>query len=218
MRAVAAFLALMTLTLPLPSHAELRGRVSVIDGDSLSMAGRQIRLYGIDAPESVQNCVTGGKRWPCGARAKRALARRVAGRTIGCEPKLRDRHGRIVAVCRLGSEDLGSWLVVNGWALAYRRYSRAYVDQERTARAERRGMWSGDFVAPWEWRRTQRSAARDTASRCRIKGNVGRNGARIYHVPGGRNYKRTRINPSRGERWFCSEAAARAAGWRKARR
>ncbi|MCR9108658.1 thermonuclease family protein [Marivita sp. XM-24bin2] len=53
---------------------------------------------------------------------------------------------------------------------------------------------------------------------CKIKGNISLNsGERIYHVPGQEHYGKTRISVSKGERWFCSEAEARAAGWRKAR-
>ena len=107
-----------------------------------------------------------------------------------------------------------------GLALAYRRYSTAYAGQERSAKAARRGLWRGDFVAPWDWRRGKRLAAAPTArtGACRIKGNISRSGKRIYHVPGGQYYDRTRIDTSRGERWFCSEAEARAAGWRRAKR
>ena len=99
-----------------------------------------------------------------------------------------------MAVCRAGREDLGAWMVANGWALAYRQHSKAYVGEERAARKGRRGIWRGRFVAPWEWRRTQRKAAAGKrAAGCRIKGNIGAGGARIYHVPGGRSYERTRI-------------------------
>ena len=218
MRALAVSLALVTGALPWPAEAQFEGRVSVIDGDSLEMAGLQIRLHGIDALESEQDCVAGGRRWRCGERATRALARRIGRRTVACEARDRDRYGRIVAVCRAGRRDLGAWMVANGWALAYRRHSRVYVDEERAARKARRGMWRGEFVAPEDWRQANRRAADKRSARCRIKGNISRSGARVYHLPGGRSYERTRINPSRGERWFCTESEARAAGWRRARR
>jgi hypothetical protein len=52
---------------------------------------------------------------------------------------------------------------------------------------------------------------------CEVKGNISINtGERIYHVPGQEFYSPTRISWLKGERWFCSEEAARAAGWRKA--
>lgn len=218
-RTLSVCLALAAAVFASPGFAQFTGRVSVIDGDSLGMSGVQVRMFGIDAPESAQTCRAGGSRWRCGAQASRALSRRIAGRAVACVPKDRDRHGRIVAVCRAGREDLGAWMVANGWALAYRQHSKAYVDEERAARKGRRGLWRGRFVAPWEWRRAQRKAAAGKrAAGCRIKGNIGAGGARIYHVPGGRSYERTRINTARGERWFCSESEAHRAGWRKARR
>ena len=207
----------------------LSGRVRVVDGDSLALAGERIRLHGIDAPESAQTCHAGGSRWRCGERATRGLRERIGGRTVTCEERDVDRYGRIVAVCRAGGEDLNAWMVERGFALAYRRYSRAYVDEEGTARAARHGLWRGDFVAPWDWRQGERLAGTATRSvqdsgsnggsgDCRIKGNVSRSGERIYHVPGAQHYERTRISPGKGERWFCSEREARAAGWRKAKR
>ena len=64
-----------------------------------------------------------------------------------------DRYGRMVATCTAGGDDLGAWLVENGWALAYRRYSLDYVDEEQRAQAGGLGMWRGAFVAPWDWRK-----------------------------------------------------------------
>ena len=84
----------------------------------------------------------------------------------------------------------------------------------------RRGVWRGEFVEPSRWRRGERldAAAASGPGDCRIKGNISRKGTRIYHVPGGAFYARTRIDTSKGERWFCTEAQARAAGWRRAKR
>ena len=208
--------------------ADVSGRARVIDGDTIEVGGARVRLHGVDAPESAQTCRAGGERWPCGRRATRALAVRVDGRTVVCEQRDRDRYGRIVAVCRQAGRDVNAWLVAEGWALAYRRYSSAYVDEESAARTARKGVWRGDLVAPWDWRRGERlqgavrgerQSTGDAPRRCNIKGNVSYNrGRRIYHMPGDRDYARTRISRSRGERWFCSEAEARAAGWRRAGR
>ena len=220
LRPTAALITLLVAaTLPCLVHAEFSGRASVIDGDSIQVAGREVRLHGIDAPEFMQTCVASGKIWPCGKRAARAFARRISGRRVACTPKDRDHYGRIVARCRQGGEDLNAWLVAEGWALAYRRHSRAYVDEETAARAARRGIWRGDFVPPWEWRRKQSpKATGEKRAECRIKGNISKKGKRIYHVPGGNYYARTRIDVEMGERWFCSEAQARAAGWRRSRK
>ena len=144
---------------------------------------------------------------------------RSARRPVACEDLGRDRYKRIIARCTVAGEDLEEWMVANGWALAYRRYSLDYVDQEAEAQAARRGIWAGEFVKPWEWRRGKRIAANDNAvGQCRIKGNISRSGERIYHIPGGQYYDRTKINPSKSERWFCSEAEAIAAGWRRSKR
>lgn len=61
------------------------------------------------------------------------------------------------------------------------------------------------------------SASAEESRACNIKGNVSTRGERIYHVPGQRYYYETRISASHGERWFCSEEEARAAGWRRSR-
>ena len=128
--------------------AEPSGRARVIDGDTIEVAGGRVRLHGVDAPESEQSCRAGGGRWPCGQRATQALSGQIDGRTVACEHRDQDRYGRIVAVCRRGGRDVNGWLVGEGWALAYRRYSRAYVDEESAARAARKGVWRGEFVAP----------------------------------------------------------------------
>ena len=205
------------------SRSALSGSARIVDGDTLDVAGARVRLRGIDAPESAQRCRASGRSWPCGREAARALASRIGNRTVACEERDRDRYGRVVAVCAVTGLDLNEWMVSQGWAFAYRRYSRDYVAAEARARAARRGIWRGEVVAPWEWRRGRRLSgtaptARRDGGRCRIKGNIGRDGRRVYHVPGGQYYDRTRIDVSRGERWFCSERAARAAGWRRSRR
>lgn len=203
------------------SGATVSGPARVVDGDTLEVRGTRIRLHGIDAPESEQRCRTGGRRWPCGGEATRALARRIGGRPVACEERDRDRYGRVVAVCRVGAADVNAWMAAEGWAFAYRKYSRRYVAEEAAAKAARRGIWRGEVVAPWDWRKGKRLAAAAPASstgECRIKGNISRSGKRIYHVPGAQHYERTRINTSKGERWFCTEAEARAAGWRRAKR
>lgn len=133
-----------------------------------------------------------------------------------------DRYGRIVATCfdNYGF-DINRNMVYTGWALAYRKYSTRYVGVEEKAKAAARGLWRGAFVPPWKWRRGERlSSTRSSdepSGACRIKGNISRSDEHIYHVPGGHSYARTRIDESKGERWFCSEAEARAAGWRRAR-
>jgi len=125
--------------------AILTGRASVIDGDTLEIKGRRIRLHGIDAPESGQTCYRNGRAWDCGHAASQALKRFIDGRTVTCTELDVDRFGRSVARCTVGGEDINAWLVRNGWAVAYRRFSEVYVREEAEARAARRGIWDSRF-------------------------------------------------------------------------
>ena len=207
------------------SNSALVGRASVIDGDTLEIHGQRVRLIGIDAPESDQACLNAtGQSWRCGQRAALALADRIDAATVTCEGNERDRYGRLLAVCKARGEDLGAWIVKEGLALAYRRYSTTYIGQEDAARTARRGMWAGTFVPPWDWRaqgqgqQAPAPAQALQAGSCVIKGNISSSGERIYHLPGGKWYDETKISESKGERWFCSEAEAQAAGWRRSKR
>lgn len=218
----------LLLAVPFPAQAEtVSGKARVIDGDTLAVAGVRVRFDAIDAPESRQSCTRSGSSWPCGMAATRAMKALVGPHPVRCEITGRGRRGRAIGACFAAGQDLQQQLVRQGLALAYRRYSTRYVPDEDAAREERIGLWSGSFVEPWRWRK-QRRGERHTVRRraapapsksasCRIKGNISEHG-RIYHVPGGKYYARTRIDEARGERWFCSEAEARAAGWRRSRK
>jgi endonuclease YncB( thermonuclease family) len=134
------------------------GVASVIDGDTIEIHGQRIRLFGIDAPESSQLCLRPtGERWRCGQQSSFALADRIGRATVRCEPRDMDRYGRVVAVCSANNEDLNRWMVLNGWAVAFRRYSLDYVTDEDAARRSRIAIWSGDFNMPWDWRAQRRN-------------------------------------------------------------
>jgi endonuclease YncB( thermonuclease family) len=203
----------------------IAGRAEIIDGDSFEIGDTGVRLFGVDAPEGRQSCTRDGRAWACGNEAARKLRNLVGGRTVTCTKRDVDNYGRIVAVCRSGAADLGAEMVRSGFATAYRRYSNDYVDEENDARAARRGIWAGEFTPPEDYRRNDREAVpaqRTTpppAPRdgCYIKGNINGAGERIYHVPGSSSYEETVVDESKGERWFCTEAEARAAGWRAPR-
>ena len=143
---------------PAASGPSLVGRASVIDGDTIEIHGQRIRLHGIDAPESAQTCQDeNGRDYRCGQRAALALKDKIGQqRTVSCEKRGLDRYRRIIAVCRAGEEDLNGWLVFEGWAVAYRRYSTDYVSAENAARSDERGIWVGTFTPPKEWRRSRR--------------------------------------------------------------
>ena len=199
------------------------------DGDSLTIRGERLRLFGIDAPEFDQTCSRGGAQWACGQEAANQLAKLVTGKEVRCVPTGRDGFGRTVARCTVGSVDVNRVMVAMGFAVAFRKYSTEYVSAEESARSDRRGMWTGTFAMPSEVRGTMsgptkqvrpianRSRTRPAArqayapSTCAIKGNRSRRGDWIYHVPGMPYYEQTQA-----EEVFCTEADARAAGYRRA--
>jgi endonuclease YncB( thermonuclease family) len=135
---------------------EVRGHAAVIDGDTLHVAGQRIRLDGLDAPEARQVCERGGADWACGAEATRALRAFLEWRSVRCAGSEVDRYGRLIARCWAGEEEIGAWLVRQGHAVAYRRFSWRYVPQELLARWEGRGIWAGHFDEPEAWRRSNR--------------------------------------------------------------
>ncbi len=210
--------ALVLLFLCSPVWAGFGGVISVIDGDTLDVGGKRVRLHGIDAVESDQTCENAqGVAWACGAAVSREVRARYQGQQAVCEAVTVDAYGRIVAVCRVGGQDIGRQLVSDGLALAYRKYSRMYVEEEEHAARARRGLHAGRMMRPGQFRLERISGRVPEDKHCRIKGNISDRGARIYHLPGQRFYRKTGISRDKGERWFCTERAARAAGWRKSR-
>ena len=144
----------------------------------------------------------------------------ASSKIVKCEVMDTDRYGRVVGRCIAEGQDIGQALVSLGLALAYRKFSKDYIDVETSAKSSQLGMWSGQFVPPWDWRRGMRlgfASANDNEV-CEIKGNISRTGERIYHVPNGFHYAKTSISPEKGERYFCSEDEAKAAGWRKSKK
>lgn len=192
-RRTRAFLAVALLSAPGAAFAagpeSFTGPVRVIDGDSLVIAVQgapradveqvRVRLHGIDAPESVQQCEDArGRRYACGEAATGALraligldlyseaAWKVAVESgdlqfaglpeVTCEGSERDRYGRFIGTCFAYENELNGYLVAEGLAVAYREYSEDYVGLEAEAKAAGRGLWAGRFVMPWNWRRGQR--------------------------------------------------------------
>lgn len=136
----------------------IQGVASVIDGDTIAIHGNRIRIHGIDAPESDQICRTrAGQRWRCGQQAANALADRIGRSSIRCVGQSYDRYRRLIAVCYRGSEDIAGWMVTQGWAVAFRRFSLDYVPHEQAAMRARRGLWAGTFDMPWDWRAGNRT-------------------------------------------------------------
>lgn len=207
-----------------PPPPVIVGVARVTDGDTLVIGSAIVRLEGIDAPEADQTCrlrllglpVPG--TWRCGLEATRHLERLVRDRSVHCESRGTDAYGRMLGACVTEGLDINADMVRNGLAWAFVKYSQRYVEVEADARAAKRGIWQGEAVPAWQWRAERWRAAEgekrtDGRPACIIKGNITRRG-NIYHMPWERWYDKTRIEPAKGERWFCSEAEAVAAGWR----
>ena len=228
-------LALIPLAGASAAAASLSGIGRSIDGDSLKVGQQEVRLFGIDAPELTQTCTRGGKPWACGSASADQLSKLVTGKQVKCEPVGTDKYGRILARCSAGNTDINRIMVATGYALAYRRYSMDFNSAEESARLAKRGIWSSTFDLPSEVRhpgddykiegpvdeqqsRRERPVATNLGSKpqpsgnCRIKGNRSRNGEGIYHLPGMPYYSQTVA-----EQIFCTEAEARAAGYRRSR-
>jgi endonuclease YncB( thermonuclease family) len=223
------------------SHAEqIQAVPQIVDADTVYAGPTKIRLGGIDAPEMDQVCIdASGKNWNCGIDAKEKLQGFARDRSWTCDLTGIDVYRRHLGSCTVGGEDVSRWLVRNGWALAFRRYSTAYVADEDYAREQKRGLWSGAFIAPWEWRHrstatvvlgavavpiqaqsrllSPAAVAQPPAPNCVIKGNLKSAQQCIYHMPGGRFYDRLDMQRSSTRRWFCTEAEAEAAGCSKSK-
>ena len=159
--------ALLAICMPASAQAEspLVGRATVVDGDTIEIRGERIRFNGIDAPESAQLCNNSeGQQYRCGKISAQVLDELLAGsRPTRCEYVERDRYGRFVGDCyRNDGRSVAELLVLSGWALDWPQYSKGeYADEQTRAKSKRRGMWSGTFTLPWEWRagrRARRSA------------------------------------------------------------
>ena len=227
-----AFLAGVTA----PAQANiLSGPATVIDGDTIDMTGTRIRIIGIDAPESAQQCTRAGQPWACGKDATATLHAIVAGAPLHCTAVGSDVYGRTLATCRTAVFDVGREMVRRGMALPADDAPPEYAEAQDIARRLSSGLGGSEFEKPAAWRAANprlappppraaaiaraaqpRAAAREPryteVRNCAIKGNHSPRGEWIYHLPGQRYYDATRP-----EAMFCSESEAIAAGFRRAK-
>ena len=131
-----------------PFPPTVTGQAKAIDGDSLWVGGAEVRLKGIDAPESKQTCKRQGATWNCGEDARTALVRLIGGGTVTCTISERDVYGRMLGRCSAGLSDLNALMVSSGMAVAY----GDYWSEQSGARSAQRGIWAGEFVEPRNWR------------------------------------------------------------------
>ena len=134
----------------------LVGRPRVIDGDSLDLAGENVRLAGLDAPERAQQCTDArGDPYGCGAAATDYLTFLIDGGEVTCRGRGRDRYRRLIGTCRANGVDLSVEMIRRGWAVAYLGDLDAV---ESEARERGVGLWAGTFDRPADWRRARRTA------------------------------------------------------------
>ena len=133
---------------------EILGVPSITDGDTIKILNKRIRLHGIDTPEKKQICFKNSKKYNCGKKATDALTKKIDRKRVICkvQDKL-DRFKRYIGVCFVGEINLNKWMVRNGYAVAYRRYSKEYVKDEDYAKKNKLGLWSGKFMHPEKWRK-----------------------------------------------------------------
>ena len=140
----------------------ISGKALVIDGDTIKINSKKVRLFGIDAPEKKQKCkklflsiyiLSFDKSYDCGILSTNKLKNKIKDNIIICKTKGKDRYKRIIAECFKDKTNLNSWLVRNGYAVAYLKYSKKYLAAQNLAKKENRGIWRGKFEMPWDWRK-----------------------------------------------------------------
>ena len=127
--------------------------VTVTDGDTIRMGEERIRFSGIDAPELKQMCIYQGIDSQCGEFSKTLLIQKIANQEVTCIREGKDQYGRTLAECFVGEESLSSYLVREGYAFAYRQYSKKFIQDEEYAQSRQNGMWAMEFEFPWDFRR-----------------------------------------------------------------
>ena len=140
----------------------ISGIAKVTDGDTIRIEGKKIRFFGIDAPEKKQQCkkpwltisfISFNKNYPCGQISTDKLKKKINNKLLICKWSNKDRYKRYIAECFQDKTNVNAWMVRNGYAVAYRKYSKKFVSQEILAKREKLGLWSGTFMMPWDYRK-----------------------------------------------------------------
>jgi micrococcal nuclease len=189
----------------------------VVDGDTIELEnGSRLRYIGIDTPETVD------PKSPVQCFGRESSAKNkelVEGKKVRLELDVsnEDRYGRLLRYVYVGDTFVNEYLVREGFAKASSyppdvKYQDKLRTAEASARASNKGLWSSCTVAGSTSQNYNVSGS--LGGDCKIKGNISSSGEKIYHLPSGNFYSKTVIDESKGERWFCSESEAQAAGWR----
>ena len=138
------------------SQKLITGIAKVIDGDTIHIGNNKIRLHGIDAPEQKQTCTIEGNEWNCGLDAMIFLSNLINKKSVSCKINDIDRYKRFVAICFIDNININQLMIISGWAIAYRYYSKDFIKDEEIAKKNKLGIWRGDFEEPYIYRKNNK--------------------------------------------------------------
>ena len=140
----------------LQSKESIIGTAKVIDGDTIHIQKNKIRLHGIDSPEQKQKCTINKKKWNCGKKATEFLKNLIKNKLVKCKIKDIDKYNRFIAICFVEEININKTIVRSGWGIAYRYYSKDYVNEELIAKENKLGIWKGQFEEPYLFRKNNK--------------------------------------------------------------
>ena len=156
-------ISILSLVFALTTIQTKAQEVKVVDGDTIHLDGVKIRFSGIDTPESYyrgkrQQCTYEKVKVYCGYWAKIILIEKIADHKVTCiKEKKPDQYNRILAECFVNNESLSKYLVRSGFAFAYRKYSKKFIEDEEYAKANKLGLWQTEFQFPWDFRKSKKN-------------------------------------------------------------
>lgn len=146
---------LLLLNLSNADEVEITGKARIVDGDTIKIENYKIRFFGIDAPEIKQTCLFNNIKWRCGKESKKFLINIIDGQRVRCVILGKDKYKRFLCECFIKEQNINKLMVKQGWAVAYRNYSKKYVSDELYAKNKKKGIWQGIFENPWDYRKNQ---------------------------------------------------------------
>src|SRR5690606_3633650 len=219
---------------------------SVVDGDTIKVyingKVESVRFLLVDTPET--NHPRLGKQ-PFGEEAKEFTRQMLEGKTVQLEKDVsdRDKYGRLLYYVYIDGKSVQEELLKNGLArVAYvyapnTKYVDRYYEIQKEAQQKGIGIWSIENYTQEDGfhkevvegetssnsnenqkRNESNQSTSGSSGDCNIKGNISSSGEKIYHMPGQQFYERTKIDPSKGEQYFCSREEAEQAGFRPSQR
>ena len=144
------------LSTSVQSQKLIKGKAKVIDGDTIHIGNNKIRLHGIDAPEQKQTCSFEGNEWNCGQDATFFLSSLINKKSVSCRVNDIDQYKRLVAVCFIDNVNINKFMIISGWAIAYRYYSKDFIKDEEIAKKNKIGIWRGTFEEPYIYRKNNK--------------------------------------------------------------